>query len=328
MFHSQHPAGRRWTRCGVLFLPFVAMLVFRTVPVRAETPLNDEERLCLNAKAKAAAKKAKKVLEAIGKNEKKPNPAKLAAALAAAESKFANAFAKAEERWACRTTGDAVAIGAKVDAHAAEVGKHALKALNPVRSPRYMTGFAPELFVSPRAILKGNPPGTTLLFYPPDSRIPEELGRCTGTTATHRHEGVPDDVEHVGLNDTPGSTCPGDDCPNDVDEPTEIHVPFCSVGGPQELVNAKAVVGWVTCRHDNGNAPASLTIPNIGGLTFEYRGSATGSHAGMLNIYWFLLGGCAEEHEDLIDALPVSPVAAPVTDPDLLAPLYVTGPPP
>jgi hypothetical protein len=78
---------------------------------------------CKEKKAKATGKKAADLLKAFGKNEKKPNPAKLAVDISKAQSKFTKAFTKAEKTGgaSCPTSGDASAIEAKVDALVTDV---------------------------------------------------------------------------------------------------------------------------------------------------------------------------------------------------------------
>ena len=77
---------------------------------------NDPAAECVEAKAKAAAKKAKKLLQALGKNIRESSPKKLAFNISKAQSKFTREFTKAESRRQCETVGDAAAIEAKVDA--------------------------------------------------------------------------------------------------------------------------------------------------------------------------------------------------------------------
>jgi hypothetical protein len=70
---------------------------------------------CKEKKAKATGKKAADLLKAFGKNEKKPNAAKLRADISKAQSRFTKGFTKAEAK-GCPTSGDAGTIEAKVDA--------------------------------------------------------------------------------------------------------------------------------------------------------------------------------------------------------------------
>jgi hypothetical protein len=81
----------------------------------------DAQAVCTEKKAKAAGKKAADILKAHGRNQKKPNPARLALDLSKAQSRFTTAFTKAEARDGCATVGDAGPIGAKVDAFVADV---------------------------------------------------------------------------------------------------------------------------------------------------------------------------------------------------------------
>jgi hypothetical protein len=76
----------------------------------------DPRVACKEKKAKATAKKAADLLKAFGKNEKKPNPTKLAVDISKAQSKFTKSFIKAENASGCLTSGDADGIGSKVDA--------------------------------------------------------------------------------------------------------------------------------------------------------------------------------------------------------------------
>jgi hypothetical protein len=71
---------------------------------------------CKFSKAKTTGKKAFAILKAFGKNEKKPNAAKLAAGISKAQSKFTKGFTKAESKGGCVTSGDAATIESKVDA--------------------------------------------------------------------------------------------------------------------------------------------------------------------------------------------------------------------
>jgi endonuclease/exonuclease/phosphatase family metal-dependent hydrolase len=73
---------------------------------------------CKDAKAKAAGKKVASLLKTLGKNTRKTDPLKLAQDVSKAQSKLTKAFARAEEKGGCLTTGDAAAIEAKVDAFA------------------------------------------------------------------------------------------------------------------------------------------------------------------------------------------------------------------
>jgi hypothetical protein len=71
---------------------------------------------CMQKKAKATGKKAADLLKAFGKNVKQANPAKLAADISKAQSKFTKGFTKAESKDSCWTSGDSGTIEAKVDA--------------------------------------------------------------------------------------------------------------------------------------------------------------------------------------------------------------------
>jgi cysteine-rich repeat protein len=71
---------------------------------------------CKEAKAKATGRKAADLLEAHGKNRKRPNPPKLVSDVSKAQSKFTRAFSGAEAKGRCATVGDAGAVEAKVDA--------------------------------------------------------------------------------------------------------------------------------------------------------------------------------------------------------------------
>jgi hypothetical protein len=83
-------------------------------------PATDPADACRAAKATAAGKKAAGLLKAYGKNLKKPDPVKLANSISKAQSKLTKAYATAEGKGSCPTTGDTSAIEAKVDAFAAD----------------------------------------------------------------------------------------------------------------------------------------------------------------------------------------------------------------
>jgi hypothetical protein len=81
----------------------------------------DPADACKDAKAKAAGGKAAALLEAFGKNVKRPAPSKLAADVSKAQSKLTRGFARAEGKGGCATTGDVGTIETKVDAFVADV---------------------------------------------------------------------------------------------------------------------------------------------------------------------------------------------------------------
>jgi hypothetical protein len=81
----------------------------------------DPADACKDAKLKTTGKKASGVLKALGKNIKKPNPAKLGSDISKAQSKMTKGFVKAEGKGGCDTTGDVGAVEAKVDAFALDV---------------------------------------------------------------------------------------------------------------------------------------------------------------------------------------------------------------
>jgi len=81
----------------------------------------DAADLCKEKKAKAAGKKAFDLLKAFGKNQKKPNAAKLGSDVSKAQSKFTKGFIKAEGKGACQTSGDAQPVEEKVDAFVGDV---------------------------------------------------------------------------------------------------------------------------------------------------------------------------------------------------------------
>jgi hypothetical protein len=83
----------------------------------------DPAAVCREGKAKAAGKKVSALLKAIGKNIKKPNPAKLSADVSKAQSKFTQAFSKAESKGGCQTTGDVGPLEAKADALVLDIGE-------------------------------------------------------------------------------------------------------------------------------------------------------------------------------------------------------------
>jgi len=78
----------------------------------------DAADACKEAKAKAAGKKVASLLKALGKNVRKTDPARLGQDVSKAQSKLTKAFAGAEAKGGCLTTGDVAAIEAKVDAFA------------------------------------------------------------------------------------------------------------------------------------------------------------------------------------------------------------------
>ena len=81
----------------------------------------DPADACKDAKLKTTGKKAAGVLKALGKNIKKPSPAKLSSDISKAQSKMTKGFVKAESKGGCDTTGDVGAIESKVDAFALDV---------------------------------------------------------------------------------------------------------------------------------------------------------------------------------------------------------------
>jgi hypothetical protein len=76
---------------------------------------------CKAAKARGAAKKAADVLNAFGKNARKPDLPRLGASLSKATSRLARDIAKAESNGGCLTTGDTASLQAKVDAFADDI---------------------------------------------------------------------------------------------------------------------------------------------------------------------------------------------------------------
>jgi hypothetical protein len=98
----------------------IALGIFIVVTSSAHAGV-DPAAACKQKKANATGKKAADLLKAFGRNEKKPNAAKLSADVSKAQSKFTKGFTKAEAKGGCRTSGDADAIEGKVDAFVTDV---------------------------------------------------------------------------------------------------------------------------------------------------------------------------------------------------------------
>jgi hypothetical protein len=110
----------------------------------------------MERKASAAGKKAADILKAHGRNQRKPHAARLARDVSKAQSKFTKIFTKAEATGACRTSGDAAAIEAKVDAFIGDVIGH-------VSYPTTTTSLPPTTTtsVSTTTTTSSLPPTTT-----------------------------------------------------------------------------------------------------------------------------------------------------------------------
>lgn len=91
-----------------------------TVTVEDVSPTQNTFANCKAAKSRAAGQRAADLLSAFAENQTSPDPDRLAALVARAQSTFTKAFARAEEK-GCGTAGDTEAIGAKVDAFVADV---------------------------------------------------------------------------------------------------------------------------------------------------------------------------------------------------------------
>jgi hypothetical protein len=91
-----------------------------TVTVEDVSATQNTFATCKAAKSRAAGQRAADLLAAFAENQTSPDPDRLAALVARAQSTFTKAFARAEEK-GCGTAGDTEAIGAKVDAFVADV---------------------------------------------------------------------------------------------------------------------------------------------------------------------------------------------------------------
>jgi hypothetical protein len=102
----------------------IVLLIFISILALAASPgyaAPDPADACKEAKLKAAGKKAAALLKAIGKNTKSPNSVQLDQGVSKARSKFTKAFAKAEGKGGCQTTGDVGTVETQIDTDVAEL---------------------------------------------------------------------------------------------------------------------------------------------------------------------------------------------------------------
>lgn len=81
----------------------------------------DPPAACKATKARAAGQKAADLLQAFGKNVKRPDSTRLGFSISKAQSKLTKQFSKAESKGGCETSDDAAAIEAKVDAMVSDI---------------------------------------------------------------------------------------------------------------------------------------------------------------------------------------------------------------
>ncbi len=110
--------GRAGARAAVGVSLALGLLVIGPASTRADVA---PEARCRDAKGKATGTAALGILKAFGRNEKKPDSAKLDAEVSKAKSKLTQAFAVAEARGGCVTSGDVQLVDGKVDLFVAEV---------------------------------------------------------------------------------------------------------------------------------------------------------------------------------------------------------------
>jgi hypothetical protein len=153
--------------------PVLAALLLLARGVPAATPADT----CAAAKLTAASKKTVSKLACYGKAIKKGIPVD-SACLTKAEQKFTTAFAKAEAKGSCRTTGDAAQVEAQVDAMVATLVSDEPGACGAVGDPCGSAPCCPGLVCQPPDPATCQTSTTT-----PTTTTTTTLPPCGGTVA-------------------------------------------------------------------------------------------------------------------------------------------------